>query len=97
MCSSKMVRTMPGAIARTNPPGSPSSWWAPCRAPDRIDGWILFGADHPAFATSARSHKFYKLPRTHQALFEAGDAITERARLSWGTLSRGPGYKAALA
>ena len=44
----------------------------------------------------ARSHKFYKLPRTHQDLFEARDAIAEWARLSWGTLSRGPDYKAAL-
>ena len=44
----------------------------------------------------ARSHKFYKLPRTHQDLFEARDAIAERARISWGTLSRGPDYKAAL-
>ena len=44
----------------------------------------------------ARSHKFYKLPRTTQDLFEARDAIAEWARLSWGTLSRGPDYKAAL-
>ena len=44
----------------------------------------------------ARSHKFYKLPRTKQDLFEARDAIAEWARLSWGTLSRGPDYKAAL-
>jgi 4-hydroxyphenylacetate 3-monooxygenase len=44
----------------------------------------------------ARSHKFYKLPCTHQDLFEARDAIAEWARLSWGTLSRGPDYKAAL-
>jgi 4-hydroxyphenylacetate 3-monooxygenase len=44
----------------------------------------------------ARSHKFYKLPRTHQDLFEARDAIAEWARLSWGALSRGPDYKAAL-
>src|SRR5258706_3261499 len=29
----------------------------------------------------ARSHKFYKLPRTHQDLFEARDAIAEWARL----------------
>ena len=36
----------------------------------------------------ARSHKFYKLPRTTQDLFEARDAIAEWARLSWGTLSR---------
>lgn len=44
----------------------------------------------------ARSHKFYKLPRTPQDLFEAREAIAEWARLSWGTLSRGPDYKAAL-
>jgi 4-hydroxyphenylacetate 3-monooxygenase len=30
----------------------------------------------------ARSHKFYKLPRTQQDLFEARDAIAEWARLS---------------
>jgi 4-hydroxyphenylacetate 3-monooxygenase len=54
--------------------------------------------DRLTFVTErgARSHKFYKLPRTHQDLFEARDAIAEWARLSWGTLSRGPDYKAAL-
>ncbi len=38
----------------------------------------------------ARSHKFYKLPRTHQDLFEARDAIAEWARLQ-GRVSRDPG------
>lgn len=43
-----------------------------------------------------RSHKFYKLPETKQDLFESRDAIAEWARLSFGSLSRGPDYKAAL-
>ena len=43
-----------------------------------------------------RSHKFYKLPETKQDLFEGRDAIAEWARLSFGSLSRGPDYKAAL-
>ncbi|MBC2592422.1 Pyoverdin chromophore biosynthetic protein pvcC [Rhodococcus aetherivorans] len=43
-----------------------------------------------------RSHKFYKIPSSSQDLFEARDAIAEWARLSYGSLSRGPDYKAAL-
>lgn len=43
-----------------------------------------------------RSHKFYKMPTSSQDLFEARDAIAEWARMSYGTLSRGPDYKAAL-
>lgn len=43
-----------------------------------------------------RSHKYYKLPETREDLFEARDAIVEWARMSFGTLSRGPDYKAAL-
>jgi 4-hydroxyphenylacetate 3-monooxygenase len=43
-----------------------------------------------------RSHKFYKIPKSSQDLFEARDAIAEWARMSYGTLSRGPDYKAAL-
>lgn len=45
---------------------------------------------------NVRAHKFYKLPTTHQDLFEARDAIAAWARLSFGSLSRGPDYKAAL-
>jgi 4-hydroxyphenylacetate 3-monooxygenase len=43
-----------------------------------------------------RSHKFYKLPKTPQDLYEARDAIAEWAKLNFGILSRGPDYKAAL-
>lgn len=45
---------------------------------------------------NTRSHKFYNLPHTVQDLFEAREAIAEWARLSYGILSRGPDYKAAL-
>lgn len=45
---------------------------------------------------NVRSHKFYKLPTSSQDLFEARDAIADWARLSFGSLSRGPDYKAAL-
>lgn len=43
-----------------------------------------------------RSHKFYKMATSPQDLFESRDAIAEWARMSYGTLSRGPDYKAAL-
>lgn len=43
-----------------------------------------------------RSHKFYKMPTSSQDLFESRDAIAEWARMSYGSLSRGPDYKASL-
>lgn len=43
-----------------------------------------------------RSHAFYKMPTSTQDLFQAQGAIAEWARMSYGSLSRGPDYKAAL-
>ncbi|WP_134736088.1 4-hydroxyphenylacetate 3-hydroxylase family protein [Amycolatopsis sp. CFH S0740] len=43
-----------------------------------------------------RSHKFYKMATTSEDLFESRDAIAEWARMSYGSLSRGPDYKAGL-
>ena len=49
-----------------------------------------------ATARGTRSHKFYKMSISSQDLFESRDAIAEWARMSYGSLSRGPDCEAAL-